>query len=145
MLGAAGKGYIFCIKGDQRNLWTLWHTKSFVKKLQLVWPMSSLIISHLPLQHQNSIACVCFTRYAIGKARTCHQMNGVGSISTDAPPAPEELLKVIRSNCNTDCSSQRCSCKKHGMKCSLTCGNCKGSACQNAGLFEVSDEEDLND
>ena len=71
--------------------------------------------------------------------------SGWSPISTDAPPAPEELLKVIRCNCQTDCSSQRCSCKKHGMKCSLACGNCKGSACQNAGLFEVSDDEDLND
>ena len=70
---------------------------------------------------------------------------GWSPISTDAPPAPEELLKVIRCNCNTDCSSQRCSCKKHSMKCSLACGNCKGSACQNAGLFDVSDEEELTE
>ena len=68
---------------------------------------------------------------------------GWSPISTDVPPAPEELLKVIRCNCNTDCSSQRCSCKKHGMKCSLACGICKGSACQNAGLFDVSDDEEL--
>ena len=34
---------------------------------------------------------------------------GWSPISTDVPPAREELLKVIRCNCNTDSSSQRCS------------------------------------
>ena len=31
---------------------------------------------------------------------------GWSPISTDVPPAREELLKVIRCNCNTDSSSQ---------------------------------------
>jgi len=32
---------------------------------------------------------------------------------TDLPPAPSELLRIIRCNCQTDCSSMRCTCKKH--------------------------------
>ena len=31
----------------------------------------------------------------------------------DLPPAPDELLKMMRCNCHTDCSSVRCTCKKH--------------------------------
>ena len=60
---------------------------------------------------------------------------GWSPISTDVPPAPEELFKV-------DCSSQRCSCKKHGVKFFLACGSCKGSVCQNASCFDVSDDEE---
>ena len=29
-------------------------------------------------------------------------------VLTDLPPAPDELLKMIRCNCHTDCSSMRC-------------------------------------
>ena len=62
-------------------------------------------------------------------------------IEMDLPPAPEELLKVIRCNCSSDCSSLRCSCRKRGLKCSLACGNCKGSGCQNASLISAPDDE----
>ena len=64
--------------------------------------------------------------------------------STDLPPAPGELLKNIRCNCATDCSSGWCSCQKHGMKCSMACGQCRGSACSNASLV-VEDEEEPDD
>ena len=29
------------------------------------------------------------------------------------PPIPDELLKVIRCNCHTDCSTLRCTCQKY--------------------------------
>jgi len=32
---------------------------------------------------------------------------------TDLPPAPDDLLKMIRCNCQTDCSTMRCMCKKY--------------------------------
>ena len=44
-------------------------------------------------------------------------------------PAPQELLKMIRCNCTTDCSSARCSCQKHGLPCTQACGQCRGSGC----------------
>ena len=31
-------------------------------------------------------------------------------VMTDLPPAPEDLLRIIRCNCTTDCSTARCSC-----------------------------------
>ena len=64
--------------------------------------------------------------------------------STDLLPAPEELLKIIRCNCATDCSTGRCSCQKHGVKCSMACGQCRGSARSNTSLV-VEDEEDPDD
>ena len=56
--------------------------------------------------------------------------------------APEDLLKIIRCNCLTNCQNARCSCIKHGIKCSVACGHCHGSACSNAGSFIVDEDED---
>ena len=61
---------------------------------------------------------------------------------TDLPPAPEDLLKIILCNCLTNCQNARCSCIKHGIKCSVACGHCHGSACSNAGSFIVDEDED---
>ena len=36
-----------------------------------------------------------------------------------------------------------CSCQKYGMKCSLACGQCRGSACSNASPIIAQEEEDL--
>ena len=44
---------------------------------------------------------------------------GFKPTTTDIAPAPQELLKIIRCNCATDCTTTRCSCQKHGMKCSI--------------------------
>ena len=57
-------------------------------------------------------------------------------IQTDLPPAPEELLNVIRCGCTTDCSSQRCSCRKVGLGCTNACGGCRGTSCLNSYLIE---------
>ena len=59
----------------------------------------------------------------------------------DIAPAPAELLKMIRCNCSTDCTSAKCSCKKHGMKCSIACGQCRGSSCFNASDYLEQDNE----
>ena len=61
---------------------------------------------------------------------------------TDQPPAPLELLKIIHCNCTTDCNTTRCSCQKHGMKCSLACGHCRGSGCVNASPLIAQDEDE---
>ncbi|GFN73858.1 hypothetical protein PoB_000036400 [Plakobranchus ocellatus] len=52
--------------------------------------------------------------------------------TTDLPPAPQLLLKMIRCNCKSDCRSKRCTCRKHGLKCSLACGECKRIGCLNS-------------
>ena len=64
---------------------------------------------------------------------------------TDLPPAPEDLLKVIRCNCKKDCSSMRCTCRKHGLECSMACGHCKGLSCSNSLTVDELDDMDLDD
>ena len=72
--------------------------------------------------------------------------NGLYPVTTDKAPAPAELLKIIRCNCTTDCASARCSCKKHGMKCSMACGQCRGSSCLNAKApHEVEHDSDSDE
>ena len=63
-------------------------------------------------------------------------------VHTDLPPAPEELLKVIRCNYHTDCSTLRCTCQKHIVKFSPACGNCRRSGCTNADNLYFDDKID---
>lgn len=61
---------------------------------------------------------------------------------THLPPAPEELLKIIRCNCKSNCESKRCNCKRHGIVCSMSCGECRGTSCSNSidGDINFDDE-----
>ena len=62
-------------------------------------------------------------------------------LQNDLPPAPYEQLEVIRCNCQTDCRSFKCTCKKHDIKCSLECGNCRGSSCSNSTHFSCEEDK----
>ena len=61
---------------------------------------------------------------------------GLFPILTDIEPAPQELLKIIRCSCTSDCSKKTCSCRKYNKECSVVCTNCKGTACTNAQKIE---------
>ncbi len=60
-------------------------------------------------------------------------------IMTDLEPAPEFIIKFIRCKCKlsarSPCSSNVCSCRKHGLKCVSACGDCHGQNCQNSEIF----------
>ena len=58
-------------------------------------------------------------------------------ILTDRPPAYQSLLEMIRYNCRTDCNTQQCSCKKHGLGCWSACGVCKGESCLNSSAPDL--------
>jgi len=61
-------------------------------------------------------------------------------VLTDLPPAPPVLLDVIRCKCKADCSTSRCSCRKHGLECSSACSECHGILCSNSTAVEVYDD-----
>ena len=61
-------------------------------------------------------------------------------VTTDLDPALNELLQIVRCNCQTDCSMLRYSCRKHGLNCSVACGNCRRS-----GYCNSNPEIDLDD
>ena len=65
-------------------------------------------------------------------------------VLTNLPLAPDELLKMIRCNCQTHCYSMRCRCRKYNLKCSPACSNCKGSACANPDTFLIEDEDEVH-
>ena len=56
-------------------------------------------------------------------------------VKTDKEVAPERLLKIIRCNCKltskAPCATNLCSCKKHGLNCLPSCGECHGETCEN--------------
>ncbi len=64
-------------------------------------------------------------------------------ISTDKEPAPKLLLEIIRCNCKTGCTSSLCSCRKHGLVCSVSCGECRG-VCSNSCQDLSNDGSDEN-
>ena len=70
-------------------------------------------------------------------------------IMTQLQPALEALLRVVRCNCLSDCSSMRCTCKKHDLECSASCGHCRGTSCTNAAALDfdedLDEDEDEND
>ena len=51
-------------------------------------------------------------------------IHGFEPVPTLDPMAPEKLLRFTKCNCHGDCSNQWCSCKKSGVKCISSCGNC---------------------
>ena len=64
-------------------------------------------------------------------------------VTTDLPPAPSNLLEMIRCNCKTGCNTLRCSCLKNGLECTSACGNCEGLSCSNAGAkVEFVDDDE---
>ena len=60
-------------------------------------------------------------------------------VKSDKAVAPQTLLKIIRCNCKSTskapCSTNLCSCKKHGMNCMSSCGDCHGESCGNVQVF----------
>ncbi len=57
-------------------------------------------------------------------------------IATDQQPAPNHLLQLVRCGCKTDCASKRCTCKKHGLECTVMCGECKDTSCLNSTVIQ---------
>ena len=56
-------------------------------------------------------------------------------VTTDLPPAPQKLMKLISCNCKAGCTS-RCGCRQAGMSCSAMCSQCMGIACSNVPQAE---------
>ena len=65
-------------------------------------------------------------------------------VTTDLQPAPDDLLNVITCKCKVTtkkpCSSQLCSCRKHGLPCLASCKYCCGEDCENAAHVVPADQ-----
>ena len=59
---------------------------------------------------------------------------------SDNDPVPFDLLKFIRCSCKLStenpCSSNVCTCRKHGLNCMIACENCQGENCTNVKVIE---------
>ena len=64
----------------------------------------------------------------------------ISPIKTDNGVAPKLLLKVVRCTCKSSanqCGSNRSSCRKNGLRCMSTCGECSGEDCENKEVLKV--------
>ena len=41
--------------------------------------------------------------------------------TSDSAPAPEAIIEMVRCQCNTSCTSQRCSCHQRSLPCTYLC------------------------
>ena len=64
---------------------------------------------------------------------------------TRAKHAPEEILKIIRCNCKTECGNRRCSCRKADLPCTAACGPCQVDGCDNVAGAVNSNSADVDD
>lgn len=52
-------------------------------------------------------------------------------VMCDKSPAPDCLLKVVHCNCQTACTTRRCTCRGYGLPCTAACGPCQVDFCEN--------------
>lgn len=61
---------------------------------------------------------------------------------TDISLIPEDLLKKISCHCTTNCSTNRCGCRKHGLKCTVLCTKCEHTEkCSNTETISEDDSD----
>ncbi len=42
-------------------------------------------------------------------------------ITTNVLPAPQPIIEMVKCQCKTNCSTQRCSCRKSNLQCAELC------------------------
>jgi len=62
------------------------------------------------------------------------------AIAITQQPGLPDLMKVVRYNCQKDCSSIHCSCRRNGIRCLAACGHSHGVDCTNADRLAVVDD-----
>ena len=70
----------------------------------------------------------------------CKNGQNLSPISTYREVAPENILKVIRCNrkeSGNQCGINRCSCRKNGLPCFITCGKYHGEDCENKQVRNI--------
>ena len=67
--------------------------------------------------------------------------NKLVPVPTDKPPAPEAIVELSLCKCKTNCVSNRCVCKKNGLRCTELCF-CNDCENDEAYTFNFSSDED---
>jgi len=98
----------------------------------VVWSQATVMWQHLldPLKH--------------GYHRDDH--GNILPTTTNVPPAPQAILELIRCQCKADCTTQRCSSKRHNLTCTELClceTDCENNVDCNAEYDSQDSDEDL--
>ena len=114
----AGEAALVCLySGNEgENLDGLRYAKYLLTRC-----ISLLRLCPRPLQQRDTTTCEYTCSYRSDCMGVCNMKetdwgwmtkdDNLVPVMTDLPPAPDELLRVIRFNCTTDWSTARCSCR----------------------------------
>lgn len=62
---------------------------------------------------------------------------------TDEQLIPDSLLETIFCGCTKGCNNTRCSCRKHGLKCTNLCKTCSETdVCSNIEVQQIEEDDD---
>ena len=138
-----------CTKAGLTNLYICCATQDFAKRLRrenlASNPKASLELV-LPLV---ITASGYSTKFSSGKGLRYHGTTArwgwrladgrLVPQRTDLPAAYASLLEIVRCRCKSDCSSQKCTRRKHGLECSAACGSCIGQSCANSAQPDLDE------
>ena len=127
----------------------IYDTNIFVRRLPEVNPTFNPRLYHLHQLQRSIIVFTCTIKYSSLREQGMIFYQGVGMEREQRNTCPSYQWFVgsawwsliIQCNCQTECST---TCKKHGISCSIVCGNCKGSGC-NSITNEVDGDDDAID
>ncbi len=64
-------------------------------------------------------------------------------VTTKVLPAPQAIIELVRCQCKTDCSTQRCSCRKNNLSCTELC--LCDTECTNDEDCNIGNDDDDSD
>ena len=65
-------------------------------------------------------------------------------VTTQGLPAPQAIIELVRCQCKTNCSTQRCSCRRNDLPCTELC-SCDTECTNNEDCNIGNDDSDDND
>lgn len=149
-LAAAGEAFLLALYGGSSTKDTLdsLRYKNFVKSvsknkfnLASLPPTRDAARQHC-LRTYHQVAMWCGSEKdpdQYGWQKTRH---GLDAVRATSEAAPDTILKSISCKCKKGCAGA-CGCRKTGLKCSVLCLYCNGTACENIpDLVADSDPED---
>jgi len=104
--------YLFCTQLAESNKLppTLGALEEHIKRVRL----QSRVWCQATVMQQQPLDPLKFGYYKVASGQ-------MFPVTTNTLPAPQAIIELVRCKCNTNCSTQRCSCRKNNLSCTELC------------------------